>query len=82
MKESQIKKEINHLENKNADYNRDSKINYKNEQNELLPNRLKTEKFNKNQKVIFNLIYRASKDGDSPHDYTICVIKTTKGVYL
>ena len=85
-KDSQINKEINELENKNNNFNIDSKIIDKIEQIELLENRLKSKELKK--KVIFNLIYRASTDGDSPNDYhnkcdgyinTICVIQTIKG---
>ena len=41
-----------------------------------------------NRNIIFRLLYRASRDGDSPRDYhtkcdgkrnTLCIIKTTKG---
>ena len=65
----------------------DSKIINSNEEINLLSNRLK--KNNQNKKVVFNLIYRASRDGDSPNDYhkkcdgkinTLCIIQTIKGI--
>ena len=86
-KESQIKEEIKEPGNKN-DIIIDSKIIDKNEQIELLANKLKSKEFNKNKKLKFNLIYRASRDGDSPNNYhnkcdkkakTLCVIETIKG---
>ena len=60
----------------------------KTEEIELLTNRLTSKGFNKKQKVIFNLLYRASRDGDSPKTYhnkcdgkvnTLCIIQTIKG---
>lgn len=65
----------------------DSKIINSNDEINLLSNRLK--KNNQNKKVVFNLIYRASRDGDSPNDYhkkcdgkinTLCIIQTIKGI--
>ena len=65
----------------------DSKIINSNEEINLLSNRLK--KNIQNKKVVFNLIYRASRDGDSPNDYhkkcdgkinTLCIIQTIKGI--
>jgi hypothetical protein len=65
----------------------DSKIINSNDEINLLSNRLK--KNNENKKVVFNLIYRASRDGDSPNDYhkkcdgkinTLCIIQTIKGI--
>ena len=87
-KESITKQEIKELVNK---YKIDSKIITKNEEVELLSNRLTSKGFIKNQKVIFNLIYRASRDGSSLNDYhskcdgkmnTICIIRTIKGCKL
>ena len=84
-KESITKQEIKELVNKNKI---DSKIITKNEEVELLANRLTYKGFIKNQKVIFNLVYRASRDGSSPNNYhskcdgkmnTICIIQTIKG---
>ena len=66
----------------------DSKIIKTKQEIELLSNRLTSKGFLKNCKVSFNLLYRASRDGDSPKDYhskcdgktnTLCVIQTPKG---
>jgi len=66
----------------------DSKIINKKEEIDLLSNRLTSKGFIKNSKVSFNLLYRASRDGDSPSNYhnkcdgkinTLCVIQTIKG---
>ena len=87
-KESITKQKIKELVNK---YKIDSKIITKNEEVELLSNRLTSKGFIKNQKVIFNLIYRASRDGSHPNNYhskcdgkmnTICIIQTIKGCKL
>ena len=68
-------------------YKIDSKIIDKKEEIELLAKRLTSEGF-QNKNVIFNLIYRASRDGDDPKIYhnkcdgkvnTICLIQTIKG---
>jgi len=65
--------------------NFDSEIIKKEEEINLLLNRLKMSKLYKNRKPKFYLIYRASRDGDDPMDYynkcngaknTLCVIKT------
>ena len=85
-KENLSKKEI--LNNEDINYKIDSKIINKTEQIELLRNRLTNKGFIKNKKVNFNLLYRASRDGDSPQKYhekcdgknnTICCIQTIKG---
>ena len=85
-KENIYKKEI--LNNDDINYKIDSKIINKTEQIELLKNRLTNKGFIKNKKVNFNLLYRASRDGDSPQKYhekcdgknnTICCIQTIKG---
>ena len=82
-KESQTPKKK--LENNN--YNIDSKIIQRNEEIELLVNRLRSNRFIKNE-IKLNLIYRASRDGDSPQNYhnkcdgkknTIFIIQTDKG---
>ena len=66
----------------------DSKIIKTKEEIELLSKRLTPKNFNKDGKVSFKLLYRASRDGDSPKDYhykcdgkknTLCVIQTPKG---
>ena len=66
----------------------DSKIIKTKEEIELLSKRLTSKGLFKNSKVSFNLLYRASRDGDSPKDYhnkcdgksnTLCVIQTIKG---
>ena len=68
-------------------YKIDSKIINKKEEIELLTKRL-TLKGLQNKNVIFNLLYRASRDGDAPNIYhnkcdgktkTICLIQTIKG---
>ena len=89
-------KEINELLNKinkfgkielKGKYKIDSKIINKKEEIELLAKRL-TSKGLQNKDVIFNLLYRASRDGDAPKIYhnkcdgkakTICLIQTIKG---
>jgi len=67
-------------------YKIDSKIINKKEEIELLEKRLTSKGQNKN--AIFNLLYRASRDGDDPKIYhkkcdgkanTICLIQTIKG---
>ena len=89
-KETQQRKNINNNDtiNNNNKYNIDSKIINKTEEIELLANRLTSKGFLKNKKVIFNLLYRASRDGDSPNNYhkkcdnkinTLCIIQTIKG---
>jgi len=88
-------KEINELLNEikkfgkielEKQYKIDSKIINKKEEIELLAKRLTSKGQNKN--VIFNLLYRASRDGDDPKIYhnkcggkakTICLIQTIKG---
>ena len=81
-----IMKESNVNKLKEKEYNIESKIIKKKEEIELLINRLKYKK--KNKLIQFNLIYRASIDGDSPNNYhyncdgkknTLCVIETKKG---
>ena len=76
------------MNNDDINYKIDSKIINKTEQIELLRNRLTNKGFIKNKKVNFNLLYRASRDGDSPQKYhekcdgknnTICCIQTIKG---
>ena len=66
----------------------ESNIIDKKEELDLLVNRLKRSQLYKNKNPTFNLIYRASKDGDDPIDYynkcngkknTICIIQTKKG---
>ena len=66
----------------------DSKIIKTKEEIELLSKRLTPKNFNKDGKVSFKLLYRASRDGDTPKDYhykcdgkknTLCVIQTPKG---
>ena len=66
----------------------DSKIIKTKEEIELLSKRLTSKCLNKNSKIIFNLLYRASRDGDTPYNYhrkcdgkqnTLCVIQTIKG---
>ena len=83
-KESITKQEIKELVNK---YKIDSKIITKNEEVELLSNRLTSKGFIKNQKVIFNLVYRSFRDGSHPNNFhskcdgkmnTICIIQTIK----
>jgi len=88
-------KEINELLNEiikfgkielETKYKIDSKIINKKEEIELLEKRLSSK--DQNKKVIFNLLYRASRDGDEPKFYhnkcdgkanTICIIETNKG---
>ena len=86
-KNSQLKKTDNNIEN-NKKKEIDSKIIKTKQEIELLSNRLTSKGFLKNCKVSFNLLYRASRDGDSPKDYhskcdgktnTLCVIQTPKG---
>lgn len=66
----------------------DSKIILSKEEIELLLNRLKKSVLYKQRIITFNLIYRASIDGDDPLDYykkchlkknTLCIIQTKKG---
>ena len=66
----------------------DSKIIKTKEEIELLSKRLTSKCLNKNSKIIFNLLYRDSRDGDTPYNYhrkcdgkqnTLCVIQTIKG---
>ena len=87
-KNSLIKKNENNIDNNNIKERIDSKIIKTKEEIELLSKRLTSKGFLKNSKVIFNLLYRASRDGDSPYDYhnkcdgkayTLCVIQTIKG---
>ena len=87
-KNDQLKKNENIIDGNNFKELIDSKIIKTKEEIELLSKRLTPKGFLKNSKVIFNLLYRASRDGDSPYDYhnkcdgktnTLCVIQTTKG---
>ena len=89
-KETEQRKNININDNINDEqkYKIDSKIINKTEEVELLTNRLTSKGFLKNKKVLFNLLYRASRDGDSPNNYhkkcdgkinTLCIIQTMKG---
>jgi len=82
-----IKYENNEKDN-NVKEQIDSKIIKTKEEIELLSKRLTSKGFINNHKVIFHLLYRASRDGDSPYDYhnkcdgksnTLCVIQTIKG---
>ena len=82
------KKDLIKLNDKDNKYEIDSKIINKKEEIELLSNRLTSKGFIKNKKVIFNLLYRASRDSDSPDIYhrkcdgkvnTLCIIQTIKG---
>ena len=70
----------------NANIN--SKIFDKKEEVELISNKLKNKIIPKPKNVKYNLLYRASRDGDRPIDYhkkcdgranTLCAIKTKKG---
>ena len=91
-KNSQLIKKENNSENNKDDNNVkeqiDSKIIKTKEEIELLSKRLTSKYLNKNNKILFNLIYRASRDGDKPYDYhkkcdgkknTLCIIQTIKG---
>ena len=87
-KNSQLIKKEKNKDDNNINEQIDSKIIKTKEEIELLSKRLTSKGFIKNSKVIFNLLYRASRDGDSPHDYhnkcdgksnTLCVIQTIKG---
>ena len=87
-KNSQLIKKEKNKDDNNINEQIDSKIIKTKEEIELLSKRLTSKGFVKNSKVIFNLLYRASRDGDSPHDYhnkcdgksnTLCVIQTIKG---
>ena len=87
-KNSQLIKKAKNKDDNNINEQIDSKIIKTKEEIELLSKRLTSKGFVKNSKVIFNLLYRASRDGDSPHDYhnkcdgksnTLCVIQTIKG---
>ena len=87
-KNSLIKKNENNVDNNNIKERIDSNIIKTKEEIELLSKRLTSNSFFKNSKVIFNLLYRASRDGDSPYDYhkkcdgkadTLCLIQTIKG---
>ena len=91
-KNSQLIKKENNSENNKDDNNVkeqiDSKIIKTKEEIELLSKRLTSKGFINNRKIIFHLLYRASRDGDSPYDYhnkcdgksnTLCVIQTIKG---
>ena len=66
----------------------DSNIINKSPQIELIYNRLNSQGIFKNKNPKFNLVYRASRDGDDPKDYnnkcqgkknTVCIIETKKG---
>ena len=68
--------------------NFNSKIFVKNEEISLISKRFMKKRVPKPKKLTFNLLYRASRDGDSPIEYhkkcdgkanTICAIKTKKG---
>ena len=68
--------------------NINSKIFVKNEEISLISKRFMKKRVPKPKKLTFNLLYRASRDGDSPIEYhkkcdgkanTICAIKTKKG---
>ena len=81
-------KNENNIDNNNLKERIDSNIIKTKEEIELLSKRLSSKSFFKNSKVIFNLLYRASRDGDRPYDYhnkcdgkadTLCVIQTIKG---
>mgnify|MGYP002624472679 CR=1 FL=1 len=87
-KNSQLKKKDDNKDNNDIKQRIDSKIIKTKEEIKLLSNRLTSKGFIKNCKVSFNLLYRASRDGDSPKDYhnkcdgktnTLCVIQTRKG---
>ena len=87
-KNNLIKKNENNIDNNNLKERIDSNIIKTKEEIELISKRLTSNSFFKNSKVIFNLLYRASRDGDSPYDYhnkcdgtadTLCVIQTIKG---
>ena len=66
----------------------DSNIIKTKSQFELIYNRLNNQGIFKNNNPKFNLVYRASRDGDDPKDYnnkcqgqknTVCIIETKKG---
>ena len=87
-KNSQLIKKEKNKDDNNINVQIDSKIIKTKEEIELLSKRLTSKGFVKNSKVIFNLLYRASRDGDSPNNYhnkcdgksnTLCVIQTIKG---
>jgi hypothetical protein len=77
------------LEKKNdKSFQIDSNIFVNKEEVDLLTNRFINKKFLINKEVKYNLLYRASRDGDSPREYhnrcdgnvnTLYLIKTSKG---
>ena len=76
------------LKNKSIEYEINSNIINKKKEIKLIIDRLTNEKILKNKNIIFNLIYRASRDGFGASKYhrkcdgkinTLCVVETDKG---